>query len=73
MYTTLFDQKLNKIGRDDNFELRLAAIEENSGHLITMATIEWGKRIVLQYDCSKEMHSRLKLNELNSYCEFKHS
>ena len=58
--------KTNEI--EDDFELMLTAIEENSGHMINLATIEWGKDINLQYDCEKLMHSRINMIKLHSYC-----
>ena len=74
MFTSLNGNKLKKLHKDINFELRLTAIEENSGHMIVLSTIEWGKSIILQYDSSsQEMNSRLKLNHLNGYCKFKRS
>ena len=62
------DKKLKRIIRDDSFELMLTAIEENSGHMIILATIEWGKSLCLEYDSKKSMHSRISLNSLNTYC-----
>ena len=74
MFTSLNGNKLKKLHKDINFELRLTAIEENSGHMIVLSTIEWGKSIILQYDSSsQEMNSRLKLNHLSGYCKFKRS
>ena len=73
MKTNKDGKNLKKLKRDDKFELMLTAIEENSGHMIILATIEWGKEVCLQYDNTKSMHSRISLNSLNTYCEFKHS
>ena len=59
--------KMNKFKRDDKFELMLTAIEENSGHIINLAKIEWGKMLTLEYDIKKELHSRIELTHLKSY------
>lgn len=48
--TKIHGNKLNQIERDDKFELMLTAIEENSGHMIVLKTIEWEKSVNLQYD-----------------------
>ena len=58
---------------DFKFVLMLTAIEENSGHRINLATIEWGKDIYLQYDHTKPMYSRMSMNRLMSYCNLKKS
>ena len=68
-----YGNRIKHFEREDKFELMLVAIEENSGHMIVLKTIEWGKSISLQYDCTKEMHERLKLNHLNTCCKVKHS
>ena len=65
--------KLKRFEKEDDFELMLTAIEENSGHRINLATIEWGKDIYLQYDHTKPMYSRMNMNRLNSYCNLKKS
>ena len=61
-------QTVNQIEKDDKFELMLTAIEENSGHMIVLGTIKWGRFFHWQYDCSKPMHSRINMKKINSYC-----
>ena len=56
-----------KFDRDDEFELMLTAIEENSGHMIILATIEWGKSLCLEYDKAKPINSRIELTHLKSH------
>ena len=65
--------KFNKFEREDEFELMLTAIEENSGHMIVLATIEWGKSLSFKYDHSKPVDSRLKLTHLKSRYYIKYS
>ena len=62
-----------KFDRDDEFELMLTAIEENSGHMIILATIEWGKSLSFEYDNSKPVNSRLKLTRLKSHYNIRQS
>ena len=45
-----FGKNLEKTDRDFKADLMLAAIEENTGHMIILAVIEWGKFVCLQYD-----------------------
>ena len=59
--------KFNKFERDDEFELMLTAIEENSGYMIILATIEWGKSLCIEYNKTKPMHDRLELTHLKSH------
>ena len=56
-----------KFERDDEFELMLTAIEENSGYMIILATIEWGKSLCIEYNKTKPMHDRLELTHLKSH------
>ena len=63
--------KLKSFKREDEFELMLTAIEENSGHMIILARVEWGKTLRLQYDCKRSIHERLELTELKTYCKFR--
>ena len=49
----------------------LTAIEENSGHMILLATIEWGKSLCLKYDSTKPIHSRMELTHLKSYYDIR--
>ena len=65
--------KFNKFERDDEFELMLTAIEENSGHMIILATIEWGKSLSFEYDKTKPVNSRLKLTRLKSHYNIRQS
>ena len=62
-----------KFDRDDEFELMLTAIEENSGHMIILATIEWGKSLCLEYDKTKSINSRIELTHLKSHYHIKKS
>ena len=66
-------KKFEKFERDFKAELMLAAIEENSGHMIILASFEWGNFTCLQYDRSKPIHSRIKLTNYSSYCQRKSS
>ena len=61
-------QTLHQLEKDDEFELMLTAIEENSGHTIVLGTIRWGRFFRWQYDCTKSMHSRINMKKINSYC-----
>ena len=63
--------KIEKCDRDFKAELMLTAIEENSGHMIILATVDWGKFTCLQYNRAKPIHSRIELIEYNSYCQRK--
>ena len=63
--------KIEKCDRDFKAELMLTAIEENSGHMIILATVDWGKIACLQYNRAKPIHSRIELIEYNSYCQRK--
>ena len=68
----LFSGKnLEKTDRDFKADLMLAAIEENTGHMIILAVIEWGKFVCLKYDHTKPVHSRTKLTACTSYCNKK--
>lgn len=58
---------IDKFEREDEFELMLAAIEENSGHMIILTTIEWKKLLCIKYDKTKPMHDRLELTHLESH------
>ena len=62
-----------KFERDDEFELMLTAIEETSGYMIILATIEWEKSLSFEYDKTKPVNSRLKLTRLKSHYKIKHS
>ena len=62
------DYKLNKIEKSRNFKLMLTAIEENSGHMIVLAEIWWGKSFCIKYDCEKPMHSRISMTKVSSHC-----
>ena len=64
---------INSKQRENNFEVMLTVIEENSGHMITLATVEWGKSFRLQYDCKKAMHSRISMTEVESFCTLNES
>ena len=59
--------------REDEFELMLTAVEENSGHMIILATVEWGKSLVLSYDRTQLMHSRMSVKDFQNYCRLKNS
>ena len=65
------EKTVEKSDRDFKADLMLAAIEENTGHMIILAVIEWGKFICLQYDHTKPVHSRIKLTACTSYCNKK--
>ena len=68
----LFSGKnLEKTDRDFKADLMLVAIEENTGHMIILAVIEWGKFVCLKYDHTKPVHSRIKLTACTSYCNKK--
>ena len=59
---------LEKFHRDFKADLMLAAIEENSGHMIVLAVVEWGKTIGLRYDRTRNEHDRIRMTNHNSYC-----
>ena len=65
------DETLEKFREDMKFVLMLTAIEENSGHMIVLTTIEWGVDICLQYDVTKPMHSRISMTRLKTYCRIR--
>ena len=58
---------LEKFHRDFKADLMLAAIEENSGHMIVLAVVEWGKTIGLRYDRTRNEHDRIRMTNHNSY------
>ena len=62
---------IEKSDRDFKADLMLTAIEENTGHMIILAVIEWGKFVCFQYDHTKPVHSRIKLTACTSYCNKK--
>ena len=62
------DYILNKIEKSRNFKLMLTAIEENSGHMIVLAEILWGKSFCINYDWEKPMHSRISMSKVSSHC-----
>ena len=66
-------QILNTYKRDNKFELKLIAVEENSGSINVLKTFTWGKTISIEYDQNQQLHTRLKLNHLNTFCKLKHS
>ena len=64
---------LDKTKQKLDFELMLTAIEENSGYMINLATIKWGKHISMHYSSTRLKHPRTDLNLLESYCRLKES
>ena len=62
---------LQSVERDSKFKLMLTAIEENSGHVIILANIEWGKSLFSDYDVTKGMHARIGLSRLKTFCRIK--
>ena len=71
--TKIHGNKLKQVERDGKFLLMLTAIEEHSGNIIVLKTIEWEKSISLQYDCTRLVYSRFKLKDLNTSCKLKQS
>lgn len=60
-------RNLENFHRDFKADLMLAAIEENSGHMITLAVVEWGKTVGLKYDRTRIEHDRISLTNHTSY------
>ena len=56
--------------REESFELMLTAVEENSGHMIVLATVQWSHVVDFQVDVNREVHSRLKLKGLETTYRF---
>ena len=46
----------------------LVAVEENSGRLMKLETIEWGQKVQIQVDTKMPLNSRLKLKEYKTWC-----
>ena len=68
MKTKSFGRNLEKYHRDFKAEMILAAIEENSGHMIILAAVDWGKTVGLKYDRTRNEHDRIRMTNHNSYC-----
>lgn len=64
---------LDKVKQKLDFELMLTAIEENSGYMINLATIKWGKYISMNYSSTRLKHPKTDLNVLESHCRLKES
>ena len=62
-----------KFVRDLKFDLMLAAIEENSGHMIILSNIKWGIKVDFQIENSRLMHSRVRPKEFEYTCRFNQS
>ena len=61
-----YGRVLKKCHRDFKADLMLAAIEENSGHMIILAAVEWGKIIDLRYDGTRNEHDRIVMTNHSS-------
>ena len=62
--------EITRFDREENFEMMLTAVEENSGHIIILATVDWTHKVNFQVDVKKPVHSRLKLTGLETTCYF---
>ena len=59
-----------EMDRASSFELMLVAIEENSGCMAKLASVDWNFSLKLERDSSKPMHYQTELNELKNECFF---
>ena len=64
-------QVLIRFEREENFELMLTAVEENSGHMIILATVDWKHELSFEVDVKRPVYSRLELTGLEVSCSCK--
>ena len=62
-----------EFNRNSELELMLVAIEENSGCMAKLASVNWNFNLNLQRDSSKPMHYQTELIELKNECFFDNS
>ena len=65
------DQVLTNFEREVNFETMLMAVEENSGHMIILATVDWKHKLSFEVDVERPIFLRLKLTDLEVSCSCK--
>ena len=64
-------QVLTRFEREENFEMMLTAVEENSGHMIILATVDWKHKLSFEVDVKRPVYSRLELTDLEVSCSSK--
>ena len=59
-----------EVDRKIKFKLMIVAIEENSGCMAELLSVDWSFVLNLERDPSMPLHSQMKLNKLKIECSF---
>ena len=62
-----------EVDRKIKFKLMIVAIEENSGCVAELSSVNWSFDLDLERDPYMPLHSQMKLNELKIECFFDES